>query len=376
MFTAIRSIVMKDLKISARNPAMLVLSIIVPVVFIFLYSLIAQVSFTNPVAIANYSEGQYSDQLVNIMNEMRSTDGSYFEILTTDPKQAIEKYRDGEVAGLIEIPESFDESIQNGETPEVKLSVHNTNADTTKNLQLRLSHAISLFQEKLTPEQSIDIAKGYSKFENDVSFKWYTGIGLLVFAVLYASMVNTGMLMAREWEERTAKELILTPIGFSSLILGKWVTSFIQTIVSTLLVLAVLALILDFPLNRMNFSFVFWLFLLFLLGASIGALAASTIKKTLPIITLSAVIGISVYLICGNESSIRGFAYGGVIESIWKIATYIPITDITNQLRLLVVTGNSPFNIISLVMTIGLILTFGATFIFMLRKGLRVSGGQ
>ncbi|MEI3611473.1 ABC transporter permease [Pseudogracilibacillus sp. SO30301A] len=376
MLTAIRSIVEKDLKISSRNPAMLILSILVPVVFIFLYSLVAQLSFTNPVAISKGSDGVYSDQFVEMMEEMKSVDGSYFEILTTDPEKASKQYNSGKVAGLIEIPPSFDESIENGEVPKLTLSIHNMNADTTKNLQLRLSHAIYLFQEKLAPDQNISVDKGFSKFEQDVSFKWYTGIGLLVFAVLYAAMVNTGMLLAREWEDRTAKELILTSVSFSALILGKWITSFIQTFVSTLLVLAVLLFILDFPLTRMNMTFVFWLFILFLLGASIGALAASTIKKTLPIVTLSALIGISIYLISGNESSIRGFAHGGVIESIWKIAIYIPVTDITNQLRLLIITGSSSFNMMSLVMTTGLILVFGVASVYTLRKGLRLSGGQ
>src|SRR5699024_887760 len=122
-------------------------------------------------------------------------------------------------------------------------------------------------------------------------FKWYTGVGLLVFAVLYASMVNTGMLLTREWEDRTSKELILTPAGFSSVILGKWMTSLIQTFISTLLVLVILVFMLDFPLAHIDITFIFWLFILFFLGASIGAFAASTIKKTLPIITLSAVIG-------------------------------------------------------------------------------------
>ncbi|WP_077706551.1 ABC transporter permease [Virgibacillus dokdonensis] len=376
MLTAIRSIVAKDLKISIRNPVMLVLSIIVPVVFIFLYSLVAQVSFTNPIAIANNSDGQYSDQLVDRMKEMKSVDGPYFEVLTTDPEKAHEKYNGGDVAGVIEIPESFDESLDKGKTPEVNLRVRNMNADTTKNLELRLSHAVYLFQEDLAPDQSIDVVNSYSKFDQDVSFKWYTGVGLLVFAVLYASMVNTGMLLTREWEDRTAKELILTPSNFSSLILGKWTTSFIQTLISTLLVLVVLIFMLDFPLTRINITFVFWLFILFLLGASIGALAASTIKKTLPIITLSALIGISVYLISGNESSIRGFAYGGFVEPLWKVATYIPVTDITNQLRLIIITGGSSFNIISLLLTIGLILAFGIASVFMLRKGLRISGGQ
>src|SRR5699024_1185741 len=123
MLTAIRSIVAKDLKISARNPAMLILSIIVPVVFIFLYSLVAQVSFTNPFAIANDSDGSYSDEFIDIMKEMKSVDGSYYEILTTNHEKALEKYKKGDVAGVIEIPKSFDENLDKGKTPEVKLRV-------------------------------------------------------------------------------------------------------------------------------------------------------------------------------------------------------------------------------------------------------------
>src|SRR5699024_7614417 len=192
-------------------------------------------------------------------------------------EKASKQYKSGKVAGLIEIPPTFDESIENGEVPKVSLSVHNMNADTTKNLQLRLSHAIYLFQEKLAPEQNIAVDKGFSKFEQDVSFKWYTGVGLLVFAVLYASMVNIGMLLTREWEDRTSKELILTPAGFSSVILGKWMTSLIQTFISTLLVLVILVFMLDFPLAHIDITFIFWLFILFFLGASIGAFAASTI---------------------------------------------------------------------------------------------------
>ncbi|HLQ72225.1 MAG TPA: ABC transporter permease, partial [Bacillota bacterium] len=345
-------------------------------VFIFLYSLVAQVSFTNPVAISKASDGPYSDQLVNTMEEMKSVDGSYFEIITTNPEQAEKKYQDGKVSGMIEIPKSFDEDLEKGIQPEVKLSVHNINADTTKNLELRLSHAAYLFQEELAPDQSIHVTNSYSKFKEDVSFKWYTGVGLLVFAVLYASMVNTGMLLTREWEDRTSKELILTPAGFSSVILGKWMTSLIQTFISTLLVLVILVFMLDFPLAHIDITFIFWLFILFFLGASIGAFAASTIKKTLPIITLSAVIGISIYLISGNESSIRGFAYGGFVEYLWKVATYIPVTDITNQLRLIVITGDSTFSLISFITTAGLILAFTVASIFMLRKGLRHSGGQ
>src|SRR5690625_5305852 len=67
---------------------MLVLSIIVPIVFIFLYSLISQLSTTNPIAIAQHSEDAASKALTTIMKEMEIEDGPYYEIMTLDPDKA------------------------------------------------------------------------------------------------------------------------------------------------------------------------------------------------------------------------------------------------------------------------------------------------
>lgn len=333
MVQAIKAIVLKDLKTSFRNPSMLVLSIIVPIVFVFLYSLISQLSTTNPIVIAQHSDDTASQQLTTIMEEMNIEDGPYYEILTLDPEEAFHMFQNGEAPALVEVPKDFDQQLH------VKLYVNNMNSDATKNFQLRLSHALYQFQGDRDNENLIDIVEESSTFETDISMKLYVSIGLLMFAVMYSGMVNTGTLLTREWEERTSKEISLTPAGFVPLLIAKAIAALLLTTVTTILVMILMAFTLNFPIENVSLAITGWLLILFLIGASLGAFAGATIKKSLPVITLSAVIGISLYLLCGNESSIRGFAYGGPIEFVWRISSYLPVSYITDTMRFLFVTG-------------------------------------
>ncbi|GIO22087.1 ABC transporter permease [Oceanobacillus sp. J11TS1] len=341
MFQAIKGMMTKDLKISFRNPSMLILSIIVPIVFIFLYSLISQLSTTNPVAVAQHSDDTASKELTTIMKNMEIEDGPYYEIRTYDPEEAFQMYKNGEVPALVEIPENFDQQLEQGEDTKVKLFVNNMNSDGTKNFRLRLSHALYQFQENRDSASNISITEEASTFKNDISMKFYVSIGLLMFAVVYSGMVNTGTLITREWEERTSKEISLSPNGFAPLLVAKALTALLLTTVTTIFVMILMAFTLNFPIADVSLAIIGWLLILFLIGASLGAFTAVTIKKSLPVITLSAVLGISLYLLSGNESSIRGFAHGGPIEFIWRIASYLPMSYITDTMRVIFVTGKN-----------------------------------
>ncbi|GGB48038.1 hypothetical protein GCM10011409_26960 [Lentibacillus populi] len=389
MFQAIKGMMKKDLKISFRNPSMLILSIIVPIVFIFLYSLISQLSTTNPVVIAQHSDDTASKELTTIMEEMAIEDGPYYEIRSLNPDEAFQMYQNGEVPALVEIPENFDQQLEQGEEAKVKLYVNNMNSDGTKNFQLRLSHALYQFQESRDSASNIGITEEYSTFEKDISMKFYVSIGLLMFAVIYSGMVNTGTLLTREWEERTSKEISLSPNGFVPLLVAKAATALLLTTVTTIFVMILMSFTLNFPITDVSFAIIGWLFILFLIGASLGAFTAVTIKKSLPVITLSAVLGISLYLLSGNESSIRGFAYGGPIELIWRIASYLPMSYITDTMRVIFVTGKNnllsyttnPLTTatsfyISIITIPATILLFSWASIVKLKNNLFTSGGQ
>jgi ABC-2 type transport system permease protein len=377
MLQGIKAIIVKDLKITLRNPSLFILGIIVPVVFVFLYSLITQLSATNPVVIARESSGPYSTRLIHILEEMKSVDGPYFIVKTTNAKAAFDQYNSGKAAALIQIPKAFDDRLANPEAAaKVNLYVHNINSDATKNFQIRLSHASYLFEKELNEQNVIKIVEEHRKFPQDVSMKLYISIGLLMFSAVYSSMVNTGILLSREWEERTSKEIILTSIGFFPLVAGKWATAFIQTIISVLLVLLIMSITLSFPVLQIDSILWFWIIILFFFGAGLGALLGVLLRKSMPVITLSAITGIFLYLICGNESSIRGFAYGGAVEILWSISNLIPVSYIVENMRRTFLETGTPYEFTGLFSILVLIFVFSWASIWRLKRNLSFSQGQ
>lgn len=332
MFMPIIAIIRKDLTLTFRKPLFFVMSILVPLIFISFYSLVIHTSSTNPIVIANQSEGPFTEKFIKILQEMKSVDGPYFEIITTDPSTAYEKYNNGEVDALLEIPLSFEEKMSTDQQAALQLKVFNINSDGTKNYQLRIDHALYEFQ-KLLDKDSVITIQEVTMFSEDIPMKRYVGTGLLIFSIVLTSMINTGTLMAREWEERTAKSIVLSPKGLIPLIVGKWITAFLVTIVSTGLVLPLLYTLLGYHVNQM--STVVWLYLLlfFMYGSAAGVLLGILFKKSLPIVPISVVIGMSEFLVSSLESYIRGFAHGGMTELVWRIGNIWPSSKIIDTIR-------------------------------------------
>jgi ABC-2 type transport system permease protein len=339
MWRATKALFIKDIKITLRNRPLLVASILIPVVFIFLYSLVIQISATTPIVIARQSHGAHSDAFVKVLTEMKSVDGPYFEIQTLKPATAFERYKKRKVGALIEIPPSFDSDVARSVKPTVRLHIHNINSDSTKNYQLRLSHAIYAFQRQTNPE--ITITEVYSAFPKDIQVKLYVAVALLMFAVIYGSMVNTGILMVREWEERTGKEMSLSPKGFAPFIAGKWITAFAQTIVSTTFIIGIMWFTLGFSFAYITPVVLLLLLAMFLFGASLGAWVGSYFRKTVPVVSFSGMITLFIFLICGNESVLRGMADSSLPRTLWKISIYIPISQITENIRQVIVFPGS-----------------------------------
>lgn len=374
MINSILGIIIKDLKITKRNPSLMFLSVVVPVVFVFLYSLITQMSTTNNIVVAQTSIGAGSNNFIEILENMSSVDGNYFNILTYDTEEAFLMYQKGKVGALIEIPEEFDTLLSSDQTANINSYVNNINSDGTKNFQLRLAHAIYLFQNKYSSQ--ISIIEDYSFFDKDIPMKLYVAIGLLMFAVIYSSMTNTGILITREWEERTGKEIILSPQGFLPFVLGKWITTLLQTIISMVFIFIIMHFILGLSLKIITPAFLGFLFILFLFGASIGSLIGIVLQKSLPVVTISATLSIFFYFICANESSLRGLANSGGLLYLWKISTFIPVTQITENMRQVAYFENiyNNYSAVFWMCMFSLILT--GTAIVWLKKRIRIEQGQ
>lgn len=332
VLTATLAVVRKDLATAVRTPLVLALGALVPLAFVGIFALVIQTSATNPVAVADHAGGPHSAAFVEVLEEIATEDGPYFRVVTRDPHEASRAYAAGDVPGVIEIPPDFDEQVAAGAAAPVTLRVFNIDSDATKNLELRLAHAVRRFEERHGDGRAVTVAET-SALPRDIPMQRYFGTALLVFTVVYLAMVNTGTLVAGEWEERTAKGVVLSPLGFAPLILGKWAAAGALSMIGAAAMLAVLAAGLGYPVGRLDAWSVAALVVLFGYGAAIGALLGVKLRSSLLLVPASAVIAVTHLLLSGFESYIRGFASDGVLLALWRLASWWPVSALTDGIR-------------------------------------------
>lgn len=328
----VMSLVRKDLTVTRRSPLFLAITVLVPLIFVALYALLVKVSATSPVAVAQEGTGPHSSQMLTLLSDISSVDGEFYEIRTTDPAEARRMFADGEVGALLTIPADFDQRVAAGGQVSLPLQVFNINSDGTKNFQLRAERAIREFAAQSPGAELVSVTET-STFPRDMQITVYLGTGLLMFAVLYASMVNTGTLVAREWEERTAKPLVMSPAGNSTFVLGKWLAALAQTLVSLVLVLAGLAWLLDYPVLELGWNSVVAVVALFCYGAGFGALVGVALRRSLPMIPICVVLAVTHFFLSGYESYLRGFAHDGPVGWLWQLTHWTPMGPLTDQMR-------------------------------------------
>ena len=336
-WAAIGAIVIKDWTRFFRQPFFMAISVIIPLVFIFFYSLIVPVSATNQIMIADEDNTAASAQFIDAMRNIHSAEAPYYEIVTTDAAMTHRAFEDQIALAMVVIPNGFADNVAAGNA-QVELHLNNINSDSSKNLRLRLDYATRLVNDQLAGE--VVQVKETSWLSVDPTMLGYISTSLLLFGVLYASMVNTGLNVASEWNDRTVKNLLLAPVGRGALVTGKVLSGLGQSALSILLVLLVLIFGFGFQPRGNPLLMAGVVVLTMLLGAGIGVLFGVLSKKTLAVTSGLITVAILLFLVSGNEDSMRGLAWGQPITALWQFSLVLPPTYAFGAARSLFLTGD------------------------------------
>lgn len=321
-----------------RQPFLMVVSVVMPLVFIFFYAIIVPSSSTSPIVVALEDERADAQQLLQTLRTIHSQEAPYYEIVTTDGQVARRAFAAGQALGLIMIPADFATRLAAGHAP-VELHLNNINSDYSKNLRLRLDYAVRQFNDAQSQPAMTMVETTW--LPRDPAMQDYISTSLLLFACLYSAMVNTGLQVASEWHERTVKTLLLAPVSRGALIAGKVVAGLGQSLLSVALVTLTLAIGFHFRPIGSLWAMAGVVVVVMLLGAGIGAIVGVASKQTLTVTSALIALAVAIFLISGNEDSLRGLAWSGPIVWIWQLARVMPTTYAFLAARSLLLTGDA-----------------------------------
>jgi ABC-type multidrug transport system permease subunit len=309
MLRAIAAIVKKDLKQAKRDPKFLGPSLIIPFVFLLVYTIMwtsvgGGESFACGLVVEDLSPE--ANDMANILENMVSTTNhTWFSIERYNLETADELYRNGELIAYILIPEGFGTNISLGQNATAVMFINNVNDDVVKNYVHRFEAAVLLYnQGAVYPDfdQSnapIAIEESFSLAATPSNLKYMAAVAILL-SLIACSLASQAMLTATEFETGALQDTLNSPTPRIVLVLGRIIAAIPRSLSAILISAPVICFSMNiFPVG--NLLILFGILLLTILSlVPIGELIGMKIRNREQALLAAVLITVAGFILGGG----------------------------------------------------------------------------
>jgi ABC-2 type transport system permease protein len=223
--------------ISARDRKFAVTATLIPLNYLFLFLITVINGNAAPTALVMADRGPYAQAFVRAL---RGTDS--FDMKLVRARQARQLYRDGRVVALITIPPTFDRDVTQGRPAPVSLQINNVENDFTDDVKRGGDEAVNSFTSRSAPRGAVLVPREADQHRTAVPYVQYVLVSIVVVAIMIGGLFYGGVNAAREYEQRSIIDMLLSPRPRSSLLLGMTLGTVVVAAPGTLLVIGFVAL--------------------------------------------------------------------------------------------------------------------------------------
>jgi len=315
------ALVRKDILLWLKDPFYLIISLALPLVVFGVLFVLAGREDQMRVAVAAEGRGPYARQMLEIIRTAHSRVSPYFFVETTDPVEARRLFAERKVLGLITIPADFDARIEAGEGARLELDIDNSASDWAKNYRLRVDHVLVRFNREVLGEPGLPLVEENNLLPRDLPTMAYLAAGIVVLALMFGGINNTGMAVAQEWDRGTIKELLGSPTHPAVIVGSKMLIGFVQASLA-----GIIAYLAGWAAVGLRVAGNLWLLLLAAAltcatFVGLGVVVGIWLKRVVIVAAAGMLIALTSWIICG------GFGPIGLISRTGQaIAAPLPPT--------------------------------------------------
>jgi len=205
-YHAIAAVNKRNIKLLLRQKQFLVAPFVMPIVVMILTALIMGAGGDDwPVALVNESDSEESHEFIENLETTHSNITPYFSIMEMDHEEARAAVKAGRLQMLIRIPDNFQQSQT------VYKETFNINTDMMKNVRLRLEHTV--LNQLADNNELIATPELITEKEEDVWRESFIAGSSFFLALMFTATITAANLFAFDIENRTQKEISLTPLN-------------------------------------------------------------------------------------------------------------------------------------------------------------------
>ena len=289
----------KDIRIALTERVFTIISVFLPVNFLILFSLFVISGGQAPTAVVMNDTGPYAQKFYNAMAGAHS-----FILQKASQQQADALIHQGRIVAVVTIPADFDTQVQSNQPVQVGVQVNNLNTDFTNDIRRAVPLSITTFYAKAFPSIVTVTTNETDQYSQDTGYIPYLTVSILIIALVIGGLLQSGTSAAREWENATMKELLLSPASRWAVVTGKMLGAMVMGLASVLVVLIVLILIIGVhPVH--------W-----------GAMIGYTLLTSAIFISLGTLLG----TLIKQRQAFTGLAFGVTIPLFFVSGAFGPIS--------------------------------------------------
>jgi ABC-type multidrug transport system permease subunit len=320
-------ICLHSIRVWLRNRSLIVASLVPPVAFLAAGFFAAAAVSHSPVALVTLDQGPQGRMMAQIFHQ-----SDLFRIRDSTPEEAHKLVSEIKVAAIITIPADFTARVSRHQYTAINFEINNYNLDFTNDIRRSVPTAITEFyktQGSASPIKVTMLERDLRR--HDIELFQYQVVPVLLLMILITGLVNTTVSTAREYESRTIKELLLSPVSDSEVALGKILAGFLIGFGSGLLEVGICLALKWLKLP----SWQYWpiallvISLTSLMAASIGLAVGVWVKKIQAAHALSTNTALPLFFLAGGVGVLA-------FEPQWlqNIAAFVPLTYANHALQM------------------------------------------
>ncbi len=283
----------KDIRVSLTDRVFVILGVFLPVNFLVLFSLFVLSGGQAPTAVVMNDTGPYAQQFYQSMAGAHS-----FRLQKTNKDEANSLIEAGRIVAVVTIPANFDTQIKNNQPVAVDVDINNLNTDFTNDIRRAVPLSITSFYAKAFPNVVTIVPQEHDQYQQDTDYIPYLTVSILVIALVVGGLLQSGTSAAREWENSTMKELLLSPASRWAVVTGKMLGALVMSLASVVVVLAVLIFIIG--VHPLHWGAVIGFTLLTLaIFIALGTLLGTLLKQRQAFTGLAFGLAIPLFFISG-----------------------------------------------------------------------------
>jgi ABC-2 type transport system permease protein len=283
----------KDIKSALTDRVFTIVGVFVPVNILILLSLFVLAGSQAPTAVVMQDTGPYAQQFYGAMSHAHS-----FRLQIASASDAQHLISTGRIVAVVTIPADFDARIRQNQQVGVGVQINNLNTDFTNDIRRAIPLSITSFYAKAFPDLVDITPREFDLQPQDTDYIPYLTVSILVIGLVLAGILQSGTAAAREYENETIKELVLSPARRWAVILGKMLGAFVMSIASVIVVLCVLIFVIGVWPAHWGEVIGFTLLSL-LIFIAYGTLLGTLLKVRQPLIALAFGTSIPLFFLSG-----------------------------------------------------------------------------